>query len=183
VAHRWALDRPDQVSRLVVLDIIPTREMWRRMDADLARRCFHWLLHLQPDLPERLAGRDVAGYLGYFFDKWTVNRHGLPPDAVDEYVRAFSAPGAMRAGFDDYRAADLDSAHDEADAGRKLVQPLLALWGSDSFLERLPALDIWRDYASDVRGQPLPNCGPFIPEERPEVLLTHLTEFFAATNS
>lgn len=179
VAHRWALDRPDQVDRLVLLDVIPTREMWRRMDFDLAKRCFHWLLHLQPDLPERVAGPDIAGYLGHFFEKWTANRHGLPPEAIAEYVRAFSVPGALRAGFDDYRAEPVDSAHDDADAeaGRKLTMPLLVLWGSTSFLERLPALDIWRDYAADVRGEPIPDCGHFIAEERPEVLLEHLGRF------
>jgi pimeloyl-ACP methyl ester carboxylesterase len=177
VAHRWALDHPDQVTRLVLLDIIPTREMWLRMDADLARRCFHWLFHLQPDLPERLAGSDIPGYLGYFFDKWAVNRRGLPPSAIDEYIRAFSAPGALRASLDDYRAADLDSTHDNASYGQLLRMPLLALWGSESFLRNLPALDIWRDYADDVRGQPIPNCGHFIAEERPAELLAHLTDF------
>ncbi len=179
VAHRWALDRPDQVTRLVLLDIIPTREMWLRMDADLARRCFHWLFHLQPDLPERLAGPDIAGYLGYFYEHWTVNRHGLEPDAIAEYVRAFSVPGALRASLDDYRAGDVDSAHDNADfdAGRRLPMPLLALWGSESFLENIPALDIWQRYADDVRGQPIDNCGHFIAEERPDVLLKHLKEF------
>jgi haloacetate dehalogenase len=177
VSHRWALDHPDQVDRLVLLDIIPTREMWRRMDAALARRCFHWLFHLQPDLPERLAGADIAGYLTYFYEHWTVNRHALDSAAVAEYVRAFSVPGAFRASLDDYRAADLDAAHDEADHGRRLPMPLLALWGSDSFLQHLPALDIWRHYAKNVQGHPIENCGHFIPEERPEVLLNHLKEF------
>lgn len=177
VSHRWALDHPEQVTRLVLLDIIPTREMWLRMDATLARSCFHWLFHLQPDLPERLAGRDIPGYLGYFFDKWTVNRHAFPASAIDEYVRAFSTSGALRASLDDYRAADLDSTHDDADFGRRLPMPLLALWGSHSFLEHIPALDIWRTYADDVRGHPIPNCGHFIPEERPDALLTHLQAF------
>ena len=177
VSYRWALDRPDQVTRLVLLDVIPTREMWLRMDAALARRCFHWLLHLQPDLPERLAGSDIAGYLGYFYEHWTVNRHAFPPDVLAEYTRAFSVPGAFRASLDDYRAVDVDSAHDEADFGRRLPMPLLALWGSDSFLQHIPALEIWRSYAEDVRGQPIEHCGHFIPEERPELLLKHLKEF------
>jgi pimeloyl-ACP methyl ester carboxylesterase len=77
VGHRWGLDRPEQVGRLAVLDILPTREMWRRWDTELGRAYWHWMLHLQPDLPERLAGADVAGYLGYFFERWTFNRHGL----------------------------------------------------------------------------------------------------------
>ncbi|WP_225731152.1 MULTISPECIES: alpha/beta fold hydrolase [unclassified Nocardia] len=177
VAHRWALDRPDQVTKLAVLDVIPTREVWRLMNADIARRYFHWLFHLQPDLPELLVGQNISGYLRYFFEHWTVNRHGLTEEAVDEYIRAFSVPGALRAGFDDYRAAELDAEHDDADAERSLRQPVLALWGSGSFLEKLPALDIWRKYADDVQGGPIPDCGHFIAEERPEVLVDRLRAF------
>jgi haloacetate dehalogenase len=177
VAHRWALDHPSQISRLVLLDIIPTREMWLRMDADLARRCFHWLFHLQPDLPELLAGANIPAYLTHFFHHWTINRHALDPSAIAEYVRAFSTPGTLRASLDDYRAADLDSAHDNASHGTLLPMPLLTLWGSSSFLEHLPALDIWRDYAQTVHGAPIPNCGHFIPEEQPAVLLEHLRQF------
>lgn len=179
VAHRWGLDRPDQIERLALLDIVPTREMWRRWDTTTATAYWHWTFHLQPDLPERLAGADVAGYLGYFFEHWTVNRHGLDAAAVDEYVRAFSAPGALRAGFDDYRAAPVDAEHDDADAdaGRKLTMPVLALWGSAGLPARLPVLDIWRCYAEDVTGAEIADCGHFLPEERPEEVLEHLRAF------
>ncbi|MEV5296850.1 alpha/beta fold hydrolase [Amycolatopsis methanolica] len=178
VAHRWALDRPDEVEHLAVLDIIPTREMWPRLDAGVGRGYWHWLFHLQPDLPELLAGKDIAAYLGYFFERWTYQRQGLDPDAIAEYVRAFSAPGALRAGFDDYRASFPDDAeHDDADAGRKLTMPVLALWGQAGLLGSLPALDIWREYAEDVTGEGLPECGHFLAEEQPEALLAHLKRF------
>ncbi|NGN66080.1 alpha/beta hydrolase [Streptomyces sp. A7024] len=179
VAHRWALDRPEEIERLMVLDIIPTREMFARMDGPLAASHWHWLFHVQPDLPERLVGRDVRGYLEYFYERWTYDRHGLEPSAVDAYVRAFSRPGAVRAGFDDYRAVDEDLAHDEADftAGRRLEMPLLALWGSTGLPAQLPALDIWQTYAKDVRGAQLQDCGHFIAEERPQALLEHLRGF------
>lgn len=179
VAHRWALDRPREVARLAVLDIIPTREMWRRLDTEVARGFWHWLFHLQPDLPELLVSRDIAGYLGYFFERWTYQRQGL--DAADTYIRAFSAPGALRAGFDDYRAAFPDDAEaDDADAGRKLTMPVLALWGSAGLLGRLPALEIWRDYAEDVTGQSIEECGHFLAEEQPAALLAHLKPFLAS---
>src|SRR3954447_5952748 len=67
VAHRWALDHPDQVDKLAVLDVIPTREMFRRLDASVAAGYWHWLFHLQPDLPELLVGNNVRAYLEYFF--------------------------------------------------------------------------------------------------------------------
>ncbi|HET6503142.1 MAG TPA: alpha/beta hydrolase [Amycolatopsis sp.] len=178
VAHRWALDRPHEVDRLAVLDIIPTREMWRRLDGELARGYWHWLFHLQPDLPELLAGRDIAGYLGYFFERWTYQRQGI--EAAGEYIRAFSAPGALRAGFDDYRASFPDDAADDdadADAGRKLTMPVLALWGSAGLIGRLPALEIWRGYAETVTGGGLDQCGHFLAEEQPSALLSWLNPF------
>lgn len=182
VAHRWGLDRPEQVRRLAVLDILPTREVWRRWDVEIAHRYWHWTFHLQPDLPERLAGADVAGYLGYFFERWTHHRPGLEQSAIDEYVRAFSAPGALRAGFDDYRAsfphdADLDDA-DHA-AGKRLTMPVLALWGASALFGVAPVLDVWRDYAVDVAGEAIPECGHFLAEERPAELVALLRPFLA----
>ncbi|TMR99818.1 alpha/beta hydrolase [Nonomuraea basaltis] len=179
VAHRYALDHPAEVERLVVMDIIPTREMWRRFDmtTGLALGTWHWVFHLQPDLPERLASADVRGYLGYFFEKWTVRRAELD---VEEYFKAFSRPGALRAGFDDYRASfPHDAEHDDADweAGRRLEMPVLALWGSAGLPSRVPVLDIWRDYARDVTGAEIPDCGHFLAEERPDVVLAHLRDF------
>jgi haloacetate dehalogenase len=185
VGHRWALDRPDQVERLAVLDIVPTRQMFRRLDASLASGYWHWLFHMQPDLPERLVGHDIRGYLEYFFERWTYNRHGITADAVDGYVRAFSRPGALRASLDDYRAMEEDTALDDIDAaeGRRLTMPLLALWGSTGLPARLPALEIWRDYADDVTGAEIPECGHFIPEEQPQALMAHLRSFLAGERS
>lgn len=178
VAHRYALDHPDEVERLAVLDIIPTRAMWQRMNADLGSRYWHWLFHLKPDLPELLVAGREAQYLAYFFERWTFNRRGLDADAVAEYVRAFCRPGALRAGFDDYRASfPLDAADDDASAGRRLTMPLLVLWGAESLFGRLPALDIWREYAEDVRGAAIPACGHFLPEEQPDAVLEHLRTF------
>jgi pimeloyl-ACP methyl ester carboxylesterase len=182
VAHRWALDRPDEVTRLAVLDIAPTRATWQRMDAELGAKYWHWLFHLQPDLPERLAGADVEGYLRYFLEKWTYAREGLEPAAIAEYVRAFSQPGALRCGFDDYRADAVDAVHDESDhaAGRRVTQPLLALWGAEGVMgTTLPLLDLWREYADDVRGRAIERCAHFVPEERPDEVLDELRAFLA----
>jgi pimeloyl-ACP methyl ester carboxylesterase len=180
VAHRYALDHPDSVERLVVLDIVPSREAWRRTSNGLTAVPWHWQFHLQRDLPELLVGPNIRGYLEYFFERWTFQRSGIDPAAVDEYVRSFSRPGALRAGFDDYRASfpyddDLDNA--DFDAGLRLTMPVLALWGSTGIPAQLDVLDAWRDYAPDLRGEAVPACGHFIAEEQPEVLLAQLRSF------
>ncbi len=179
VAHRWALDHPDDVERLVVMDIIPTREMWRRMDSGLARGSWHWLFHLQPDLPELLAGANPDAYLRFLIDNWSYVP--LPEDDIAEYVRAFSRPGALRAGFDDYRASfPYDQEHDDADFGRKITMPTLALWGQHSFLQSIDALGVWREYAENVTGTMIEECGHFLAEERPEAVLNELRTFLPA---
>src|SRR5690606_9701373 len=178
VAHRWALDRPDEVDRLVLLDIVPTRAMFRG-DTTVARGYWHWLFHLQPDLPELLVGDRVEEYLRWFFERWTLHRAAVE-DAVDHYVAAFRRPGALRAGFDDYRATFPDDvAHDDEDAerGHRLRAPLLVLWGEAGLPAGLPVVEIWRQYADDVRGEALPGCGHFVPEERPDLLVEHRSGF------
>jgi haloacetate dehalogenase len=181
VAHRYALDHPGEVDRLAVLDIIPTRAMFARIDQQLARGFWHWLFHLQPDLPELLVGGNIEAYLRWFFERWTHNR---PPveEAVPEYVRAFEAPGALRAGFHDYRATfpdDLDADDASAAAGEKLTMPVLALWGATGLTGTLPVVDIWREYATDVGGEAIGECGHFLPEEQPAVVADRLLRFLA----
>jgi haloacetate dehalogenase len=179
VAHRWALDHPDEVERLAVLDVVPTLATFRRPDATVARGYWHWLFHLQPDLPELLVGDHLEAYLRWFFERWTWNRPAVE-EAVPEYVRAFSAPGALQAGFRDYRATfpdDLDADEADAAAGRRLRMPVLALWGEVGLPARLPVLDIWREFASDVDGGPIAECGHFLAEEQPERLAARLLGF------
>ena len=165
-----------------MLDIVPTREMFAWADATVARGYWHRLFHLQPDLPELLVGPNIEAYLRWFFERWTANRPAVE-EAVAEYVRAFSAPGGLRAGFDDYRATfpdDLDADEASAAAGQRLAMPVLALWGDSGLPSRLPVLDIWRGYADDVRGQAVAGCGHFLPEERPDEVAGQLLAFLRA---
>lgn len=175
VAHRWALDAPGELASLTVLDIVPTRTMVESGTMRTARGYWHWLFHLQPDLPELLVGPAVETYVRYLVDRWTVQRAALA-EMVPEYVRAMSGPGALRAGLDDYRALDEDVAQDCAsyDAGQRVGVPVLALWGDGGLPAHLPVLDIWREYAADVRGRPVADCGHFVPEEQPERLVEAL---------
>nr|WP_052309184.1 alpha/beta hydrolase [Saccharomonospora cyanea] len=180
VAHRLALDHGAMVSHLTLLDIAPTLHTMHQGGPRAAKGYWHWLFHEQPDLPERLAGADVAGYLGYFFERWAVERAALD-DAIPHYVEAFSRPGALRAGFDDYRATDGDLADDlaDAEAGRILDLPVQVLWGEHG-LPRGDVVAAWKPFAPRAFGEAIPGCGHFIAEEKPETLVRHLLAYLAA---
>jgi pimeloyl-ACP methyl ester carboxylesterase len=180
VAHRWALDHPEEVERVAMLDVIPTREVIRRFDATLAAGFWHWLFHMQPDLPEALVSGREAAYLEWFFERWAWRRAAIDRESVEEYVRAFSRPGRLRAGFEDYRATltdDLPADNESFAAGRRLEMPLLALWGAQGLVGALPVAEIWREYAADVRAEAVPECGHFVPEEQPAAVVEHLRAF------
>ncbi len=179
VAHRYALDYGETLEKMVLLDIIPTRHVFETADMEQARSSWHWYFHQAPDLPEALVGANPAAYVRYFLYRWTHRREAFSAEDEAEYIRAFTRPGAMRAGFEDYRAgATLDLEQDRADAGRKLSTPLLVLWGSESHsLAVRPVLQIWREYAEDVRGEALADCGHFLAEEQPALLCEKVLAF------
>jgi haloacetate dehalogenase len=175
VAYRLALDHPEIVERLAVLDILPTGEHFWRTDQAFAQSYFHWFFLAQPfDLPERLIGGDPdAFYLRRSRDQFA-------PEALAEYRRAFHDPATIHAMCEDYRAAaTLDLAADAADRGvRRIACPVLALWGAEGFVgKHYDALAIWRDWADDVQGRGLP-CGHYLAEEAPEATLAEFLGFF-----
>jgi haloacetate dehalogenase len=176
-AYRLALDHPRSITRLAVLDIIPTGETFRRANMAFGLGYWHWFFLAQPaPLPERLIGADPDGY--YFRDR---GAPWLDPEALADYLRCAHDPATIHAMCEDYRAgASIDFELDEADRGvRRIACPLLALWGRAGRLEAwydVPA--IWRDWADDVRGQAL-DCGHFLPEEAPDATYAALREFFS----
>jgi pimeloyl-ACP methyl ester carboxylesterase len=181
VAHRWALDRPHQVSRLALLDILPMRNIARTFDLNDAKNLWHWLFHLQPDLPEILLAGQVEQYLHRFLAD-PVTKGAVDQPTFEHYVRALDDPAQMHATLEDYRSGfGIDLQHDELDYsnGCHLTIPLLVLWGADGALDTKPVLDVWRDYATAaVTGQAVANCGHYLPEEQPIEVAAKLTEFF-----
>ncbi len=181
VGHRMALDHPDRVTKLAVLDIIPTREVFARVDKKLATAYYHWFFFIQPyDLPETLIGADPGYYLRKKLGGWGTSLETFAPEALAEYERCFKDPRTIHASCEDYRAAaSIDLIHDEADAeeGRKVECPLLALWGAAGVMERLYDVEeVWREYARDVRGKPV-DAGHFLAEERPGETARELLAF------
>jgi len=182
VAHRMALDHADRISRLAVLDIVPTRVVFEKVDQETALRYFHWFFLSQPHpLPEHMIAQDPEKWLKGRLTAWSRTKRAFPPHIVREYVRCFSHPDCIRATCDDYRAAaGIDLEHDR-ESQHKLAMPLLVLWGELGFVGRhYDVLKEWRDYATQVEGQGLA-CGHFFPEEQPQDTCDALTEFFLAS--
>ena len=180
VAYRLALDHPDRVAALSVLDIVPTLETWNRTDMKRALSSFHWQMLAQPEpLPERLIGADPDFYLQWLLRSWAAPGFTFALEALDAYRQAFRDPDVVHATCEDYRAgATVDYELDGRDrqAGRRIACPVLALWGQARSGPPTAILDIWRQWADDVSGAGLP-CGHFLPEEAPEAVLVHLVPF------
>jgi haloacetate dehalogenase len=183
VAHRLALDHPQTVRKLVLLDISPTLTMYEHTTMEFARRYYHWFFLIQPEpLPERLIGAAPSFYLRTKLGGW--GSEGLAPfdvRALEEYERCFADPASIHAMCEDYRAAaTIDLTHDRADAARRIDCPVHTLWGERGVVERLFApLDDWQAKCSyEVTGRALPT-GHYIPEERPDLLAQELEAFFA----
>lgn len=186
VAHRLALDHPEQVSRLCVLDISPTLTMYQRTDMEFARAYFHWFFLIQPaPLPESLMAANPGAVMKTILGTWSAGAGTyFDEEAMAEYERCFAGLKAMHASCEDYRAsAGIDLDHDrQSDADGVLIgAPMLVLWGARGVVGRLfTPLEDWRAKSSaSVEGGDLPT-GHFIAEEAPELLLSHLLPFLAA---
>jgi haloacetate dehalogenase len=185
VAHRMALDHPDAVERLMLLDIAPTLAMYEGTDRTFASRYFHWFFLIQPEpLPENLIGADPDCYVDSVMGSRYAGLTPFAPDALAAYRDALRQPGAVHAMCEDYRAsATIDLEHDRADLerGHTLGCPLRVLWGEEGVIELcFDPLAEWRRVARDVSGRALP-CGHYIPEEAPDALVAEMLSFFEAS--
>jgi len=186
VAHRLALDHPQAVSRLAVLDIAPTLDMYAATDMAFARAYYHWFHLIQPaPLPETMIGGCAREYLHAKLGGWgSGGLAHIEPQALAEYERCFCTPEAIHGSCEDYRAASsIDLEHDRASraAGQRIAGELLVLWGARGVVQRLfDPLALWQaQCAGRVSGQAL-DCGHFLPEERPAETAQALRAFFGA---
>jgi haloacetate dehalogenase len=182
-AYRMALDHPAVVSRLAVLDIVPTGEAYARADADFSLGYWVWSFLAAPEpVPEKLIAAAPRVLVEHMLDTWSADAGVFPAHLRDAYVAPFSDPATVHAICEQYRAAaTLDVADDEADRrdGRTITCPTLVLWsGIGPVAQWYDPLAIWRTWAGDVRGAAVAG-GHFIPEEAPEDTLRHLLPFLA----
>jgi haloacetate dehalogenase len=181
VSHRLTLDHPDAVSRLALLDIVPTRHVFANVTRELAFGYFHWFfLATGGDVPETLLGGAPEFWIRTMVERLLAPGVTIEPEVMDHYVAAFSDPAAIAATTADYKAgAGVDVADDEETwkAGERVGCPTLVLWGEHGFVgKNYDPLAVWREYATDVRGGPLPS-GHFVPEEAPQETLEQLRAF------
>jgi haloacetate dehalogenase len=182
VTYRLALDHPQAVTRISILDIIPTGEVWARADQRFALGYWHWSFLAQPHpMPETLIAPDPEYFL------FQAQFRGVGPkifsaEAYADYVACAKDPAVVHGMCECYRAgAGFDRRLDEADkaAGRKIACPTQVLWGAKGAVGTwYDPLAVWGEWASDLRGQAL-DCGHFIPEEKPAETLAALRTFFA----
>jgi haloacetate dehalogenase len=177
VAHRLAMDAPDRVGALLVLDIAPTREMLQGTNRAFAETYWHWFFLTRPaPLPERMIGADPEGY---WRAKCIAQAGGDPfaPEAMAEYLARWT-PEAIHASCEDYRAAaSIDVAHDDADGAARLPMPLRVLWAERGAVGRcFDPLALWRLRAERVEGRAVA-ASHFMAEEIPEEVAGEIARF------
>ena len=190
VAYRLALDHPDQVHQIAVLDIVPTADAWARADWRFALSFWPWSLLAQPEpLPEQLLMATPEAIVDHALNAWGTRGETFPAEVRAAYVSALRRPDHAHAICEEYRAGStLDRAHDLEDlsSGRKITCPLLALWSANGALdswyeEEGGPVAIWRRWGTDVRGLRMQG-GHFFPEEHPQQTTEALAQFLSKAN-
>ena len=182
VAHRMALDAPEAVERLCVMDIVPTLHHFETAGMEFGMGYYHWFFLAQPHpKPERMILRDVEDWFDLHTSREPKDKGFFHPEARADYLAALRAHGTVEAICEDYRAAaTIDLVHDRASraAGERVRCPLLVLWGAKGKIGAwYDALAVWRDYAAGpVSGGPVPS-GHYLAEEAPAEVLERLDAF------
>jgi len=185
VAFRFTLDHEETVQRLAFLDATPPIEQLAAQAPAVVRERWHSYFHQQFDLPEKLIEGREEIYLRHIFKDWTINKYPPSQEEVDEYVRAYSQPGALRGGFSYYRAAAYeDPPHWQADAERQLSTPVLFLFGArrvrtGEAMGAGPLEDAWRRHFPNVTAKHMGNFGHFLQWETPDEVNRELLAFLS----
>jgi haloacetate dehalogenase len=181
VAYRMALDHPDAVERLGVLNIVPTVDQFERMAQEASIDYYPWFLLAQPPpFAERLISASAEYFVRHTLTSWAATPDAISAQATERYVRAFT-PEAISGMCADYRASfhiDRPMDAEDRERGRRIRCPVLVHWGAEEASMSDGPLLVWRRWAETVEGGPLAS-GHFIPEEAPDALLASLQGFLS----
>jgi haloacetate dehalogenase len=186
VAYRMALDHPETIRRVVIIEIIPTSDMWEAFNAEMAMKAYHWSFLAQPfPLPEKLIAADPTFYLEWTLRSWVKGHHldAFDSRSLESYRKQIREPARVHAMCEDYRAgASIDSRLDLGDRtrGARITAPVLFVWSKLGF----PAatgdpLGLWKAWSQNLSGAEV-DCGHFMPEENPDALLAAAGPFLNA---
>ncbi|KAJ9480108.1 Epoxide hydrolase [Pseudozyma hubeiensis] len=189
VAHRLALDWPEKLNKLIMLDIAPTLDMYQTTDYRFATYYYHWFFLLQPTIAETFISSNPRAYLSSGI------RYATQPPCsttvsdwrTSEYLANLSQPASVLAMCEDYRASaplnapDLELDRQDRKSGRKIRCEVAVLWGKKGVIEMMyaGAVDMWKECVEGgkVEGRGV-ECGHFVPEEAPEAVLEEVERFF-----
>ena len=169
-AHRLALDAPEAVESLTVMDIIPTHLLLNDLTCKVARAYYHWFFLAQPDpFPETMIAADPdAYYQSCLLGFGAAQLSDFKPGQLAAYRAAWADPDCRRAMCDDYRAAiEIDFHHDAQDLSRRVGCPALVLYGADGAMAR--AYDVpatWADRLAHMQAAHVPG-GHFFVDQSP----------------
>ena len=185
VAYRFALDHPERLGKLGIIEIVPTSDFWASWTADLAMAAYHWTFLAQPaPLPERMIGADPVAYVDWTLSQWTLSKSldTFSQAALESYRKQAQDPTRVHAMCSDYRAgASFDRALDEEDKilGKQIAAPLRLLYGAHGFPAKSGnAVEVWRRWAQRVEAS-VCDSGHFVMEENPNAVLAAFENFFA----
>ena len=176
VAYSYAAARPEDVRKMVILDtLLPGFGVEEAANLS-PNGIWHPSFHAVRDLPEKLIAGQEDIYLNWFYDHYSYNQSAITSEDREEYIKQYSKPGALRAGFEYYRAIFEDAQQNKEYAKKKLDMPILTI-GGEAALGNLTTSS-FQKVANNVTGITLPNTGHFIPEERPNFVTKQILDFF-----
>ena len=181
VARRLAYDHPELINRLALIEIMPMEYVYSLSAEEAAKKYWHWVFQVVPDLPETLISGKEEEYLKFLLSRGDGLFDLLQSDGSwDKYLKSWKQPGAVKAALSDYRASykfDLPEYQEKLESADKLNIDTLLLWGEKGNLSGLPVEDIWQQSINNVTGYELKSCGHYLLEEKGEEVAQHILEF------
>jgi haloacetate dehalogenase len=183
VSHKLCVDYPANVIKAIFLDICPTLAMYSKTDFEFAKSYFHWFFLIQKyPLPETLISQNPKAFAELFMGGRYAGLSAFAPENFAQYVSVLEQPEAVHAMCEDYRASstiDMEEARQDISAGRLIQTPLTVLWGKEGVIEKcFDAVAEWKAVSNSVVEGNAVECGHYIPEEAPDIIVERIKKFF-----